>query len=110
MLLAGSEFLWEAFWELTTERRLGFGAESRIPHSAIRSYARDHGYRDPDTFSWFLAVIREMDAEYLGIRAPAQQQVQITDQVAMTDFSGIKALLRRLAKKPTASPADQSGS
>jgi hypothetical protein len=96
-LLAGLQFLWNAFWELTTDRALGFGGEGRIPSMAIRSFAKEHGITGND-FPWFLAVIREMDAEYLGMRTPTQPQV--LDEVPITDFAGMKGLLRRLAKKP----------
>ena len=92
------EFLWRAFWELTTDRGLGFGTEGRIPSTSIRAYAADHGLNDPDDYRWFLAIIREMDAEYLGMRTPAGKQM--LDEVPVTDGAGITALLRRLAKPP----------
>lgn len=95
----GNLFLWYAFWELTTERALGFGAEGRIPHSVIVTFARDHGIKNRDDVSWFLGVIRMMDAEYLGIRAP-KKDPQVIDEVPMSNLSGIRGLLSRLAKKP----------
>jgi len=99
LLVSGTEFLWGAFWELTTDRALGFGAEGRIPSSSIRTFAVDHGITDPDDYAWFLAVIREMDSEYLGMRVP-RPAGPVGETVSMTDAKGITALLRRLAKKP----------
>jgi hypothetical protein len=84
---------------LTTDRQLGFGAEGRIPASSIRTFAHDHGIASADDYAWFLAVIREMDAEYLGMRAP-RPGGQILEEVPVTDARGISALVKRLAKKP----------
>jgi hypothetical protein len=68
---------------------------------AIRSFAKEHGITG-DGFAWFLAVIREMDAEYLGMRSPTQGQ--LIEEIKVTDAAGIRGLLHRLAKKP-ATPA-----
>jgi hypothetical protein len=98
MLSKDLGFIWSAFWELSTDRQLGFGAEGRIPSKSIRSFAADHDLSQPDDYAWFLAIIREMDAEYLGMRAPG---AKVLDEVPITDGKGITALLKRLAKKPT---------
>lgn len=97
-LAAEWEFFWTAFWELTTDRQLGFGVEGRIPSTSIRAYAADHGFDDPDLYRWFLAIIREMDAEYLGMRVPRQSQMLA--EIPVSDGAGIAALVKRLAKKP----------
>ncbi|MCC0809196.1 hypothetical protein FPV16_23865 [Methylobacterium sp. W2] len=91
----GLQFFWHAFWELTTDRHLGFGAEGRIPSAAIHQFAQRHSIVEPDDFAWFLGVIRAMDSEYLGLRAPRE----LTNQTPMTDLAGIRGLLRRHAKK-----------
>ena len=83
---------------------MGFGAEGRIPASSIRAFARDHGIVDPDDYAWFLAVMREMDSEYLGMRVP-RQGGQVIAEVPITDAQGISALLKRLAKKPPVTTA-----
>jgi len=101
LLVSGTEFLWNAFWELTTDRQLGFGAEGRIPATSIRTFARDHGIEDPDDYAWFLAVMREMDAEYLGQRVPRGPH-EIVNQTPMTDLKGLRGLFRKHAKKPAA--------
>ncbi len=102
LLAYGNRFLWDAFWELTTERPLGFGAEGRIPFSAIRIFADDHDLAG-DVFEWFRRVMREMDSEYLGLRSPTAPS-QMVSETPMTDLKGIRGLLRKHAKKaaPTA--------
>jgi hypothetical protein len=52
---------WAAFWDLTTDRQIGF-ATGPIPWSAIDRYAAR--YRIPD-FDRFSELIRAMDATYL---------------------------------------------
>ena len=102
LIETGLQFYWTSFWELTTDRHLGFGAESRIPSAAIHLYAERHGILCPDEFEWFLGIIRAMDAEYLGLRAPPVQN-PVLNEVAVTDVKGVRGLLRRLAKKPAPS-------
>lgn len=75
---------------------MGFGAEGRIPYTAIRLFARDHGLVG-DAANWFRTVIREMDAEYLGIRAPTAAS-HIVNETPMNDVKGVRGLLRRHAK------------
>jgi hypothetical protein len=53
--------LWNAFWELSTERPIGMGT-GPIPVSKIRSHARDFGM---DAAS-FVRIMRRMDEEYLS--------------------------------------------
>lgn len=76
---------------------MGFGAEGRIPYTSIRTYARDHGLVG-DAANWFRTVIREMDAEYLGIRAPSAAS-PILNETPLSDLKGVRGLLRRHAKK-----------
>lgn len=42
-LRPGLEHYWEAFWLLSTERQLGFGAIGPIPWSSVMAWARHHG-------------------------------------------------------------------
>lgn len=76
---------------------MGFGAEGRIPYTAIRLFSRDHGLVG-DAANWFRTVIREMDAEYLGIRAPSAAS-PILNETPMKDLKGVRGLLRRHAKQ-----------
>ncbi|KMO15772.1 phage tail assembly chaperone [Methylobacterium indicum] len=95
-------FFWDAFWELSTERPLGFGAEGRIPGSAIEAFAGRVGMVDTDEIAFFRAVMRGMDAEYLA-RKPWVATVA-AGGVAMNDHKGLRGLLRRNAKAPTGQP------
>lgn len=51
------------FWELSTERQLGFGAPGPIPVSAIRRYALEHEF-DQDVTDFLVLVIRTMDEKH----------------------------------------------
>lgn len=102
-LMHGLEFLWHAFWELTTERPIGFNGEGRIPGSKITEFGKENGYTGDD-LAWFRAVIREMDAEYLGIRNKPSEELAF--EIKLEDTKAIKALLRRHAKPKAPPPAD----
>lgn len=52
-----------AFWELSTERQIGFSA-GPIPVSAIEKKGAKHGFDDV-TMIIFKHVIRELDIAYL---------------------------------------------
>lgn len=52
-----------AFWELSSERQIGFGLGS-IPHSAIRNWADRAGY-DEDESESFLGAMRVLDRVWL---------------------------------------------
>lgn len=103
LLMRGLEFLWHAFWELTTERPLGMGGEGRIPGSKITEFGKENGFFG-DTLDWFRKVMREMDAEYLGIRNAKPDELVF--EVKLEDTKAIKALLRRHAKPKPPPPAD----
>ncbi|MGN6549761.1 MAG: phage tail assembly chaperone [Pararhizobium sp.] len=58
------EPVWDAFFELTTDRPTGFGT-GPIPFTAIHFYAERLGIEDPDAFDRFTRAIRAMDRAYL---------------------------------------------
>jgi hypothetical protein len=60
---AGMDFFISAFFELSTERQLGFG-EGPIPISAIHAYCR-HYEMDDDEEHEFVSCIRALDGAYL---------------------------------------------
>lgn len=92
-------WLWDAFWEVNSDRALGMGAEGRIPSVAIDAYARRHGIDDPSDFEWFRSVIRSLDSEYLSLRQ-RKNETGVDNARSMRDHHGIKALLRQYEKKP----------
>lgn len=65
-------FVWDAFWELNTERPMGF-ALGPIPARAIREHAEAAGIFG-DAFDSFRTVIRALDAEYLKRTAPSKDK------------------------------------
>lgn len=65
-LLDGSEYLYEAFWQLSTDRhQSGYGVHP-IPFSAIDAYARRYGIVDEE-FDLLLFTIRAIDDEFIEI-------------------------------------------
>lgn len=67
-----SAFVWEAFWELSSDRDSGFG-EGDIPFRAIDRFAQRYGIDDLDEFDEFRSMIRGVDREYLKIRAEQRE-------------------------------------
>lgn len=61
--LPESDVYMRAFWQLSTERQVGFSV-GQIPVSKIEEYGDKHGY-DCITLDIFKQMIREMDAAYL---------------------------------------------
>lgn len=55
-------FVWSAFWELGSDRAIGFAA-GPIPFTAIDAYAVRYGIEDIDQFDRFRALIRAMEGE-----------------------------------------------
>lgn len=53
-------FLWDAFWDLNTERQIGT-PPGPIPVTAIISYAERYGIESVDEFDRFKNMIRAMD-------------------------------------------------
>lgn len=91
----GNLFLWNAFWELNSNRPIGMG-EGPIPSLSIRAFADVLGIVEFPDLRWFIDVIRSMDAEYLELRRPKDKNAP--DRVVrFDDPAGIKAALRRAA-------------
>lgn len=88
------DWVWDAFWELGSDRSIGT-SEGEIPFSAIDRYARRYGINSPDDFEGFRKLIRHLDHLYLSTRNSKQSD---TPTVAMDDVAGIKGLLKSLAK------------
>lgn len=63
-LLEECEFVYRAFWELSTDRQVGMGLGG-IPWSSINAYAERYGIASIDDFDHFASLIRATDAAYL---------------------------------------------
>lgn len=62
--LPGGREILDAFFELSTDRQLGF-SEGPIPFTAIDAYARRVGVDGLDEFMQLRRLIRALDAQYL---------------------------------------------
>lgn len=63
-MLPGTDFAWEAWSQLDSDRPVGMGV-GRIPWTAIDRYAARHGVDEPDDFDELVELIRAMDDVYL---------------------------------------------
>jgi len=89
-------WLWNAFWELGTERQLGMSV-GPIPGSSIREYLRDIDLDDAD-HERARAIIRKADNAYLNMLRSKTDEPKLTDQAKATDTEGVKRVLRGLGK------------
>ncbi len=92
-------FIWEAFWDLSSERQISMAA-GPIPHGAIRAYAAEYQLGDA-FYETFRGLIRDMDRAFLGKVNPKAGSTPlpgVRDTVKMTDVAGVSNLLKRLQK------------
>jgi hypothetical protein len=67
-LPSGAEYLYEAFWQCSTDRpQSGFGVH-QIPFSAIDRYATRYGI-EGEEFDLLLSSVRALDEEFVQIMA-----------------------------------------
>lgn len=67
-IIEGYESWYDAFWELSTDRQIGF-VTGPIPSKSIREYA-DYLGLDRGESVRFRSVIRAMDKEFLDVSTP----------------------------------------
>ena len=91
-------WLWNAFWELGTERQLGMTV-GPIPASKIREYLHDELDLDGADYERTRAIIRKADDAYLGMlnRSKSDEPI-LTDQAKATDAEGVRRVVRGLGK------------
>jgi len=92
-------WLWNAFWELGTERQLGMSV-GPIPASKIREYLRDeldvHGAEHDRA----RAIIRKADDAYVGmLNARKGDGPELADVAKATDSEGVKRVVRGLGNR-----------
>lgn len=63
-LTLGLELYFQAFFDLDSERGIGFGAVSRIPFSSIVEYCRAYDF-SMDEMEDLIRIIRDMDLAYI---------------------------------------------
>ena len=90
--------IWNAFWELGTERQLGMSI-GPIPGSKIREYLRDEMDLHGAEYERARAIIRKADDAYLGmLNARKGDEPKLADQAKATDAEGVKRVMRGLGK------------
>jgi len=91
-------WLWSAFWELSTERQLGMTV-GPIPASKIRDHLRDELDLQGTEYDHARAVIRKTDDAYLGmLNRRKDDGPEMTDVAKMSDAEGVKRIMQRLGK------------
>ena len=92
-------WLWNAFWELGTERQFGT-VVGPIPGSRIREYLRDELELDGTDYERARAIIRKADDAYSGmLNRRKDEPDNMTDVAKATDSQGVKRIVRALGKK-----------
>ena len=92
-------WLWNAFWELGTERQLGMSV-GPIPGSKIREYLCDELDLDGTEYERARAIIRKADDAYSAMLNRSKDEPDnMTDVVKPTDVEGVKRIVRALGKK-----------
>ena len=92
-------WLWNAFWELGTERQLG-AAVGPIPGSKIREYLRDEMELTGTDYDRAQAIIRRADDAYIGmLNARKGDEPVLRDAAKATDAEGVKRVMRGLGKR-----------
>ena len=94
-----STWLWNAFWELGTERQLGMSV-GPIPGSKIREYLRDEMELTGAEYDRARAIIRKADDAYVGmLNRRKDDEPELTDAAKATDAEGVKRVMRGLGKR-----------
>jgi len=89
------QFYWDAFWELSADREVGF-AMGRIPFTSIDRYAVRYEIDEIDEFDRFREMMRSMDAEFRRFYEPGKKPVR---EVSVKDLSGVKSVLSRFKQQ-----------
>ena len=71
VISAGLDFIWRAFWELSTDRDFGM-AEGPIPWTAMNDYAHRYDIWG-DEFDRFVLLIKALDSVYIEKRGRQQK-------------------------------------
>ena len=94
-------WLWNAFWELSTERQLGMTI-GPIPGSKIREHLRDEMELTGVDYDHARAIIRKADDAYVGmLNVRKGEEPRLSDQAKATDTEGVKRVMRGLSKRRT---------
>jgi len=94
-------WLWNAFWELGTERQLGMSI-GPIPISKIREHLRDEMDLAGAEYDRAKAILRKVDDAYLGmLNRRKDDEPKLADSAKATDSEGVKRVMLGLGKRRT---------
>jgi len=99
-IMPGSQFYWDAFGDLGSDRQFGMGI-GPIPYSAIRRYADSWDIVSRDEFAFFYGIIRSLDAEYMKL-ANAPKDKNKAEMVPISDVENQHLLFDRLRTRANA--------
>jgi hypothetical protein len=92
-------WLWNAFWELGTERQLGM-AVGPIPVSKIKEYLRDEMELTGAEYDRARAIIRKVDDAYAAmLNRRKDDEPKLADQAKATDAEGVKRVMSGLSNR-----------
>jgi hypothetical protein len=95
-------WLWNAFWELTTERQFGMSI-GPIPVSKIREYLRDELELDGGEYDRVRTIIRKADDAYVGmLNRRKDDEPEMADRAKTSDPEGVKRIMRGLGGRSKA--------
>jgi hypothetical protein len=94
-------WLWNAFWELATERQIGM-AIGPIPVLKIREYLRGELELDGAEYDRAKAIIRRVDDAYVSMLNRRKDDGPVrSDAAKATDVEGVKRVMSGLGKRRT---------
>jgi hypothetical protein len=92
-------WLWNAFWELSTERQLGMSV-GPIPGSKIGEYLRDEMELTGAEYDRARAIIRKTDNAYVEmLNSRKSDESELGDVAKATDSEGVKRIVRGLGNR-----------
>jgi hypothetical protein len=92
-------WLWNAFWELSTERQLGMSI-GPIPVSKIREYLHDELDLHGAEYDRARAIIRKADDAWVGmLNRRKDDEPEMADTAKVSDAEGVKRVMRGLGNK-----------
>lgn len=91
--------LWNAFWELSTERPFGMGV-GPIPQSKVRQYVREELELHGEAGDRAVKIIRRADDVYVGLANKTDDgESEMADSAKATDAEGVKRVMRGLGNR-----------
>lgn len=91
--------LWNAFWELSTERPFGMGV-GPIPRSKIKEYCIGELELRGAACDRAVTILRRADDVYVGMANKTDDgEPEMADSAKATDHEGVKRVMRGLSNR-----------